>query len=96
MQLLYQNVKVEEQHDASLESVKDPSGKDEKKQKNEFGNKNSKDSDASKDDYIHVRAKRGQATNSHSLAERVGFLIEVHVTFMHYARSFFNSYLLNM
>ncbi|KAG9147156.1 hypothetical protein Leryth_005390 [Lithospermum erythrorhizon] len=24
-----------------------------------------------KDDYIHVRAKRGQATNSHSLAERV-------------------------
>lgn len=29
------------------------------------------DGDASKDDYIHVRAKRGQATNSHSLAERV-------------------------
>ena len=25
-----------------------------------------------KEDYIHVRARRGQATNSHSLAERVG------------------------
>ncbi|CBI41042.3 unnamed protein product, partial [Vitis vinifera] len=27
--------------------------------------------EAPKEDYIHVRAKRGQATNSHSLAERV-------------------------
>ncbi|KAJ0965346.1 hypothetical protein J5N97_026484 [Dioscorea zingiberensis] len=28
-------------------------------------------SDSPKEDYIHVRARRGQATNSHSLAERV-------------------------
>ncbi|CAL9157393.1 transcription factor bHLH49-like [Musa acuminata AAA Group] len=28
-------------------------------------------SEAPKEDYIHVRARRGQATNSHSLAERV-------------------------
>lgn len=28
-------------------------------------------SDPTKEDYIHVRARRGQATNSHSLAERV-------------------------
>ncbi|KAI3976838.1 hypothetical protein MKX01_008696 [Papaver californicum] len=41
------------------------------------GNKHGKDkdnsqtSDAPKEDYIHVRARRGQATNSHSLAERV-------------------------
>ncbi|PIA63335.1 hypothetical protein AQUCO_00200983v1 [Aquilegia coerulea] len=28
-------------------------------------------SDAPKEDYIHIRARRGQATNSHSLAERV-------------------------
>ncbi|XP_062210447.1 transcription factor bHLH137-like isoform X2 [Phragmites australis] len=28
------------------------------------------DADANTDDYVHVRAKRGQATNSHSLAER--------------------------
>lgn len=32
---------------------------------------NSDSGDATKDTYIHVRAKRGQATNSHSLAERV-------------------------
>lgn len=28
-------------------------------------------SDSQKEEYIHVRARRGQATNSHSLAERV-------------------------
>lgn len=37
--------------------------------------KQSKDSshseEAPKENYIHVRARRGQATNSHSLAERV-------------------------
>ena len=31
----------------------------------------SKVSDSPKPDYIHVRARRGQATDSHSLAERV-------------------------
>ncbi|KAF5201525.1 Transcription factor bhlh [Thalictrum thalictroides] len=34
------------------------------------GKDSSQNSDA-KEDYIHVRARRGQATNSHSLAERV-------------------------
>ncbi|XP_051146652.1 transcription factor bHLH63-like isoform X2 [Andrographis paniculata] len=34
-------------------------------------NGNPKASDAPKTDYIHVRARRGQATDSHSLAERV-------------------------
>jgi len=29
----------------------------------------SSDGDGTKEDYVHVRAKRGQATNSHSLAE---------------------------
>ena len=32
----------------------------------------SSDGDGTKD-YVHMRAKRGQATNSHSLAERVNF-----------------------
>jgi len=32
---------------------------------------NSKASEIAKPDYIHVRARRGQATDSHSLAERV-------------------------
>lgn len=31
----------------------------------------SNDGEAPKEDYIHMRARRGQATNSHSLAERV-------------------------
>lgn len=34
-------------------------------------NDSSSSGDAPKEDYVHVRAKRGQATNSHSLAERV-------------------------
>lgn len=33
-----------------------------------------KSSEPPKQDYIHVRARRGQATDSHSLAERVNFL----------------------
>nr|AKN09568.1 basic helix-loop-helix transcription factor [Salvia miltiorrhiza] len=72
---------------AEEEQHKDPSGDtsredDDKKQKFEKGiargkqaAKQAKDdqsgAEPSKDDYIHVRAKRGQATNSHSLAERV-------------------------
>lgn len=32
-------------------------------------------------DYIHVRARRGQATDSHSLAERVNFLVIIRFTF---------------
>ncbi|KAL5974417.1 hypothetical protein ACLOJK_031082 [Asimina triloba] len=35
------------------------------------GKDSSQNSDPPKEDYIHVRARRGQATNSHSLAERV-------------------------
>jgi hypothetical protein len=30
-----------------------------------------------KQDYIHVRARRGQATDSHSLAERVTFFVYI-------------------
>ncbi|KAF6136310.1 hypothetical protein GIB67_042795 [Kingdonia uniflora] len=37
----------------------------------ETSNDNSKVSEVQKPDYIHVRARRGQATDSHSLAERV-------------------------
>nr|GMD91364.1 transcription factor bhlh74 [Ipomoea batatas] len=61
------------------------SKEDEKKQKTEQNNSSSlrskqagkqvKDTSSSgeppKENYVHVRAKRGQATNSHSLAERV-------------------------
>ncbi|XP_073282576.1 transcription factor bHLH49-like [Primulina huaijiensis] len=36
-----------------------------------YGKQGSQGSDMPKEEYIHVRARRGQATNSHSLAERV-------------------------
>ncbi|KAL6577734.1 hypothetical protein OROMI_010062 [Orobanche minor] len=36
-----------------------------------MGNPGGKGSDPPKEEYIHVRARRGQATNSHSLAERI-------------------------
>lgn len=44
---------------------------DEKHKFDQNGSKNGNGAEPSKENYIHVRAKRGQATNSHSLAERV-------------------------
>ncbi|XP_057490190.1 transcription factor bHLH74-like isoform X3 [Actinidia eriantha] len=41
------------------------------KQTGKQGKDNLNSGEAPKENYIHVRAKRGQATNSHSLAERV-------------------------
>lgn len=41
------------------------------KSSGKHGKQGSQGSDLPKEDYIHVRARRGQATNSHSLAERV-------------------------
>ena len=41
------------------------------KQPNKHAKDNSSNGEAPKENYIHVRARRGQATNSHSLAERV-------------------------
>ncbi|KAK6938543.1 Myc-type, basic helix-loop-helix (bHLH) domain [Dillenia turbinata] len=74
------NVEEDMQKDKSGET----SEKDEKKQKFEQDmvpnvrrktGKNAKETsntgEPSKENYIHVRARRGQATNSHSLAERV-------------------------
>lgn len=50
----------------------------------------SKITETGKQDYIHVRARRGQATDSHSLTERVTFYsfdsfhFILHVTFLHH------------
>nr|GMD77195.1 transcription factor bHLH49 isoform X1 [Ipomoea batatas] len=41
------------------------------KQVGKNGKQGTQASDSPKEEYIHVRARRGQATNSHSLAERV-------------------------
>jgi hypothetical protein len=50
-------------------------GKNKKEPTTESSEDNTKEAEASTDtakpDYIHVRARRGQATDSHSLAERV-------------------------
>ncbi|XWS14831.1 hypothetical protein CRYUN_Cryun35bG0042300 [Craigia yunnanensis] len=81
----YQNADEEPQKDASRESGDVPKEQDGKKQKTEQNTdansrgkqvaKQAKDSsqtgEAPKENCIHVRARRGQATNSHSLAERV-------------------------
>ncbi|KAJ3694756.1 hypothetical protein LUZ60_000133 [Juncus effusus] len=45
-------------------------GENGKKSEN-ANNNNNNNSDNNKEDYIHVRARRGQATTSHSLAERL-------------------------
>lgn len=53
-------------------------GSNENRQPKADGEGNSvKPAEPSKQDYIHVRARRGQATDSHSLAERVIFLMVV-------------------
>ncbi|XP_010273618.1 PREDICTED: transcription factor bHLH74-like isoform X1 [Nelumbo nucifera] len=80
-----QSLEAEQQKDLSQKTLDGANEQDEKKQKNEQNpgansrgkvtGKQAKDrsqnGDAPKEDYIHVRARRGQATNSHSLAERV-------------------------
>ncbi|XP_074285770.1 uncharacterized protein LOC141611194 [Silene latifolia] len=66
--------KITEQN-SSQSKKKDISGNnDDKKDKQTSASTskdNSKASEGQKQDYIHVRARRGQATDSHSLAERV-------------------------
>ncbi|KAF8389872.1 hypothetical protein HHK36_024389 [Tetracentron sinense] len=58
------STEIKQKGDQNLTSVTTkPTGK--------HGKHSSPTSDAPKEDYIHVRARRGQATNSHSLAERV-------------------------
>lgn len=50
-------------------------GKEEKGEEKKPSDSNKKDGSdvAKKEEYVHFRARRGQATNSHSLAERVIF-----------------------
>lgn len=39
--------------------------------KREVNSEKAGDAESNREDYVHIRAKRGQATNNHSLAERV-------------------------
>ncbi|XAR62002.1 hypothetical protein NMG60_11016571 [Bertholletia excelsa] len=81
----FKNGEGEQERDVSGDGSECPKEQDEKKRKTEQNkgansrNKqmgkqakdNSNGGEAPKENYIHVRARRGQATNSHSLAERV-------------------------
>ncbi|XP_010432403.1 PREDICTED: transcription factor bHLH63-like [Camelina sativa] len=61
--------KLTEQNNGSTKSIKKMKNKA-KKEENSYSNDSSKVT-IQKTDYIHVRARRGQATDSHSIAERV-------------------------
>lgn len=56
---------------ADIKQKGDPNPTSVNKPGNKNGKQGSQCSDPPKEDYIHIRARRGQATNSHSLAERV-------------------------
>ncbi|MQM02971.1 hypothetical protein Taro_035749 [Colocasia esculenta] len=79
-----QTAEAEQKKEVISGSAKIPIEEDVKKEKGEQkprasthkptskqAKENSSKGDADKEDYIHLRAKRGHATNSHSLAERV-------------------------
>lgn len=60
-------IEMKQKVDQNTTSNSKPGGKN--------GKQGSQGSDQPKEDYIHVRARRGQATNSHSLAERVMYYL---------------------
>ncbi|MCL7025259.1 hypothetical protein MKW94_001981 [Papaver nudicaule] len=71
-----QSMENEQRMVTPMEANEDLKGQDERKQRNKQNpasepKDNSQNEEAPKEDYVHVRARRGQATNSHSLAERV-------------------------
>lgn len=76
-----QSIESDRQKDVSLATAEGPEEKDEKKLKRSTVNDHkptdkrvkdhSSNGDTPNQDYVHVRARRGQATNSHSLAERI-------------------------
>lgn len=62
----------EETEEVAAEEKSDITTKTERETSANTSSKESlKASEVEKPDYIHVRARRGQATDSHSLAERV-------------------------
>lgn len=66
-----EDTKITEQNSNSKSTITTANNNNNKGTSDENLNENSKPSEAPKPDYIHVRARRGQATDSHSLAERV-------------------------
>ncbi|XP_076914336.1 transcription factor bHLH49-like [Bidens hawaiensis] len=64
------NNEVQQKGDNNNNNINNPSLAA-NKSSGKHGKQVSQSSDVQKEEYIHVRARRGQATNSHSLAERV-------------------------
>lgn len=89
-------VVTEEQPNAKRSKTDEASGNEKETQKSKTeqngGSKATKDKSEPVEppkDYIHVRARRGQATDSHSLAERVCLMQSVIVcTFLRFAFRF--------
>lgn len=67
-------VEPKENEKGNMKTEEDSQKIDEKTAEEKQTKENSKPPEPPKD-YIHVRARRGQATDSHSLAERVSELI---------------------
>uniref|UniRef100_A0A1J3DCG3 Transcription factor bHLH63 n=1 Tax=Noccaea caerulescens TaxID=107243 RepID=A0A1J3DCG3_NOCCA len=62
--------KITEQHNESSNSIMRMNKKSKKEQNNCSNGSSKVTKELQKSDYIHVRARRGQATDSHSIAER--------------------------
>ncbi|XP_043712247.1 transcription factor bHLH63-like isoform X2 [Telopea speciosissima] len=63
--------KITEQNNTSTTTTTAAANNNNRETSADTSKENSKASEVQKPDYIHVRARRGQATDSHSLAERV-------------------------
>ncbi|KAF5947210.1 hypothetical protein HYC85_013167 [Camellia sinensis] len=70
--------KITEQNSNSDNDSKNTSNNNNNKRETsaDTSKENSKVSEVQKPDYIHVRARRGQATDSHSLAERISIVVD--------------------
>lgn len=72
--MMDREVAVEEEEEEEKSKVTEQSTRSimKMKEQNSCSNDSSKvTKDSQRTDYIHVRARRGQATDSHSIAERV-------------------------
>lgn len=61
--------------DDEEKGMKGDEGENQQGNRRQDSRNRSKENNEKKPDYIHVRARRGQATDSHSLAERVSIIL---------------------
>lgn len=102
MMMMNREAAVEEEEEEEKSKVTEQSNKSimmmkmknkAKKEQNSCSNDSSKvTKDSQRTDYIHVRARRGQATDSHSIAERVRERLSL-VTFIYESLHLFPLYI---